>query len=183
MKNKANYFQILSIFFIVSMIIAGCHRDSLTDKSIQISPKNGFATTYTFENGVWTFPKVDDGIDKELHLTGTFPSQQEFYKLMVMVDFYEDVQAESLPLVVTTTSPDGNSMQSTNVLMEFTDEETVTELGEENAKKLQRATKIIYPSKQFPDEGSYRFTVYSKYTKMSLNGIKSLTIAAQKVEK
>ena len=183
MKNKANYFQILSIFFIVSMIIAGCHRDSLTDKSIQISPKNGFATTYTFENGVWTFPKVDDGIDKELHLTGTFPSQQEFYKLMVMVDFYEDVQAESLPLVITTTSPDGNSMQSTNVLMEFTDEETVTELGEENAKKLQRVTKIIYPSKQFPDEGSYRFTVYSKYTKMSLNGIKSLTIAAQKVEK
>ena len=183
MKNKAIYFQIFSIFFIFSMIIAGCHRDTLTDKDIQISPKNGFATTYSFDNGVWTFPKVDDGIDKELHLTGTFPNTQDFYKLMVMVDFYDDVQAKSLPLVITTTSPDGNSMQSTNVLMEFNDEETVTELGEENARKLHRATKLVYPSKQFPEEGAYRFTVYSKYSKMSLSGVKSLTIAAQKVEK
>ena len=74
-------------------------------------------------------------------------------------------------------------MQSTSVLVEFNDEETVTDLGEENARKLQRAAKIIYPSKQFPDEGVYRFTVYSKYSKMSLNGVKSLTIAAQKIEK
>ena len=183
MKNKTTHFQILSIFFILSMIFAGCHQDSLTDKEIQISPKNGFATTYTFENSVWTFPKVDDGIDKELHLTGTFPNPQDFYKLMVIVDFYADVQANALPLVVTTTSPDGNSMQSTSVLVEFNDEETVTDLGEENARKLHRATKIIYPSKQFPDEGTYRFTVYSKYSKISLNGVKSLTIAAQKVEK
>ena len=183
MKNKATYFQILSIFFILSTIVVGCHRDTLTDKDIQISPKNGFATTYTFENGVWTFPKVDDGIDKELHLTGLFPNQQDFYKLMVIVDFYEDVQAKSLPLVVTTVSPDGNSTQSTNVLIEFTDEETVTDLGEENGRKLHRATKIIYPSKQFPDEGAYQFTIYSKYSKMSMNGLKSLTIAAQKVEK
>lgn len=183
MKNKVTYFQILSIFFILSMIIVGCHRDTLTDKDIQISPKNGFATTYTFENGVWTFPKVDDGIDKELHLTGTFPNQQDFYKLMVIVDFYKDVQAKSLPLVVTTTSPDGNSMQSTSVLVEFNDEETVMELGQDNARNLLRATKIVYPSKQFPDEGAYQFTVYSKYSKMSLDGVKSLTIAAQKVEK
>lgn len=183
MKNKANFSQILSIFFILSMIIVGCHRDNLTDKEIQISPKNGFATTYAFENGVWTFPKVDDGIDKELHLTGMFPDQQDFYKLMVIVDFYADVQSKSLPLVITTISPDGNSMQSTSVLVEFNDEETVTDLGDENDRKLQRATKIIYPSKQFPDEGTYRFTVYSKYSKISLEGVKSLTIVAQKVEK
>lgn len=183
MKNKATYFQFLSILFIFSMIFVACHRDSLTDKDIQISPKNGFAATHAFENGVWTFPKVDDGIDKELHLTGTFPNPQDFYKLMIVVDFYKDVQTKSLPLVITTTSPDGNSMQSTNVLIEFNDDETVTELGEENAKKLLRATKVIYPSKQFPDEGTYQFTVYSKYSKMSLNGVKSLTIAAQKVDK
>lgn len=183
MKNIATQFRFLSILFIFSLILSGCHRDTLTDVEIQINPKNGFASTHTFENGVWTFPKVDDGIDKELHLSGTFPNTQEFYKLMVIVDFYKDVQAGALPLVITTTSPDGNSMQSTSVLVEFNDEETVTELGEDNAKKLLRATKVIYPSKQFPDEGEYSFTVYSKYSKISLEGIKSLTIAAQKVEK
>ena len=183
MKNKATKFQILSIFFIFSMIIAGCHHDSLTDKDIQISSKNGFVATQTFENGVWSFPKVDDGIDKELHLKGTFPVPQEFYKLSVHVDFYDDIDAESLPLVITTISPDGNSMQSTNTLIEFNDDETVMDLGEENGKKLQRATKVIYPSKQFAEEGTYYFTVYSKYSKMSLNGIKSLTISAQKIEK
>lgn len=183
MKNKATKFQILSILFIFSMIMAGCHHDSLTEKDIQIRPKNGFATTHTFENGVWTFPKVDDGIDKELHLTGTFPNPQDFYKLSVHIDFYDDIEAETLPLVVTTTSPDGNSMQSTNTLIEFTDEETVTDLGEENGKKLQRATKVIYPSKQFAEEGTYHFTIYSKYSKMSLRGVKSLTISAQKIEK
>ena len=183
MKNKATYFQFLSIFFILSIIVAGCHRDTLTEKDIKISPKNGFAVTHTFENGVWTFPKVDDGIDKELHLTGTFPNPQDFYKLSIHVDFYDDIEAESLPLVITTTSPDGNSMQSTNTLIEFYDEETVTVLGDENGKKLQRATKVVYPTKQFGEEGAYSFTVYSKYSKMSLRGIKSMTISAQKVEK
>ena len=183
MKNKAIYLKFLSIFFIFSMIIAGCHQDTLTDKEIQINPKNGFAATYTFENSVWTFPKMDDGIDKELHLTGTFPSPQDFYRLSVHVDFYNDIETETLPLVITTTSPDGNSMQSTNTLIEFNDVETVTDLGEENGKKLQRATKVIYPTKQFGEEGTYHFTIYSKYPKMSLNGIKSLTISAQKVEK
>jgi hypothetical protein len=74
-------------------------------------------------------------------------------------------------------------MQSTNVLVEFNDEETVTELGEESGRKLLRATKVIYPSKQFSEEGMYSFTVYSKYSKISLQGVNSLTIAAQKVEK
>lgn len=183
MKNIRTFVSFLTIALIFSVITVDCHRDTLTEKDIKVNPKNGFAVTHTFENGIWTFPKVDDGIDKELHLTGTFPNPQEFYKLMVIVDFYGDVQAKSLPLVITTTSPDGNSMQSTNVLVEFNDEETVTELGEENAKKLLRATKVIYPSKQFAEEGTYHFTVYSKYSKMSLQGVKSLTIAAQKVEK
>ena len=183
MKNIATYFRFFSILFIFSLILVGCHRDSLTDKDIQINPKNGFAAIHTFENGAWTFPKVDDGIDKELHLTGAFPAPQEFYALSLCVDFYSTVEAESLPLVVTTTTPDGNSSQSTNVLIEFNDEETVTDLGEENGRPLKRATKVIYPSKQFADEGSYQFTVYSKYPKMSLNGVKSLAIIAQKVEK
>ena len=183
MKNNAIYFLILSILFIFSVICVRCHRDSITDKDIQINPKNGFVASHVFENGAWTFPKVDDGIDKELYLTGKFPNPQDFYRLSVHVDFYNDIESETLPLVITTTSPDGNSTQSTNTLIEFNDEETVTDLGEENGKKLQRATKVIYPTKQFGEEGTYQFTVYSKYPKMSLNGVKSLTITAQKVEK
>ena len=183
MKNIRTFVSFFTIALILSMITVGCHQDTLTEKDIKISPKNGFAVTHTFENGVWTFPKVDDGIDKELHLTGTFPNPQDFYKLSIHADFYDDIEAESLPLVVTTTSPDGNSMQSTNTLIEFNDEETVTDLGEDNGKKLHRATKVIYPTKQFGEEGTYSFTIYSKYSKMSLKGIKSLTISAQKVEK
>ena len=183
MKNKKTFLPFLIIFLIFSIITIGCHHDTLTEKEIKINPKNGFAVTHTFENGVWTFPKVDDGIDKELHLTGTFPNPQDFYKLSVHADFYDDIETESLPLVITTTSPDGNSMQSTNTLIEFNDEETVMDLGVENGKTLRRATKAIYPSKQFGEEGAYHFTVYSKYSKISLKGIKSLTISAQKVEK
>ena len=183
MKNIATLCKFSSILLILSLIFAGCHHDTLTDVEIQISPKNGFAVTHTFENGVWTFPKIDDGIDKELLLSGTFPNTQDFYKLTVHVDFYDDIQANALPLDITTTSPDGNSMQSTSVLVEFKDGEDITSLGVENGRKLFRATKIIYPSKQFTDKGAYSFTVYSKYSKMSLKGIKSLTIAAQKVEK
>ena len=183
MKNRRTFVFFLIIILIISMINTGCHRDTLTEKNIKIHPKNGFAITHTFDNGVWTFPKVEDGIDKELHLSGTFPNPQDFYKLSIHADYYGDIEAASLPLVVTTTSPDGNSMQSANVLIEFNDEETVTDLDEENGKKLQRATKVIYPSKQFGEEGMYRFTVYSKYSKMSLKGIKSLTISAQKIDK
>lgn len=183
MKNIKTFVSFLTISLVISALIIGCHPDTLNEKDIRINPKNGFTATHTFENGVWSFPKVDDGIDKELHLTGTFPAPQEFYKLSVHVDFYDDIDAESLPLVITTISPDGNSMQSTNTLIEFNDEETVTDLGEENGKKLKRATKLIYPSKQFAEEGAYNFTVYSKYPKITLNGIKSLTIAAQKIDK
>lgn len=183
MKNKALNFLFLSILFVSSMICVGCHHDSFTDKDIQVDPKNGFVAAHVFENGAWTFPKVDDGIDKELHLAGTFPNSSDFYKLTLFVDFYDVIETETLPLVVTTTSPDGNSSQSANVLIEFNDEETVTDLGDENGRCLKRAHKVIYPSKLFAEEGAYQFTVYSKYPKMSLNGVKSLTITAQKVEK
>lgn len=183
MKNKSTFLQILSILFVISVIVIGCKRDSLNDTDIKINPKDGFCITHSFENNEWTFPKIDDGIDKELHLSGTFPNQQDFYKLSVIVDFYEDIPTETLPLVITTTSPDGNSMQSTSVLVEFTDEETVTELSKENGRVLKRSNKIIYPSKQFSEEGAYQFTIYSKYSKMSLPGVKSLRVVAQKVDK
>lgn len=183
MKNFATFLQTSIILLLVSMMAFSCQRDSLNGKDFKINPKNGFVATHVFENGAWTFPKVDDGIDKELHLTGIFPNTQDFYKLTLWVDFYEGIEAETLPLVVTTTTPDGNSSQSTNVLIEFNDEETITNLGDENGRSLKRACKMIYPSKQFAEEGAYQFTVYSKYPKMSLNGVKSLMITAQKVEK
>ncbi len=183
MKNIRTFVSFLIISLVLSVIAVGCHREAMTEKDIKINPKTGFAVTHTFENGVWTFPKVDDGIDKELHLKGAFPNPQDFYKLSIHVDFYDNIETESLPLVITTTSPDGNSMQSANTLVEFYDEERVTDLGEENGRKLRRATKVIYPSKQFAEEGTYNFTVYSKYSKMSLRGVKSLTISAQKIEK
>lgn len=183
MKNISTFLQISLILLIVSLITFGCQRSTINDKDFKINPKDGFSVTHLFENGIWTFPKVDDGIDKELHLTGTFPNTKDFYKLSLYVDFYDNIGTETLPMVVTTTSPDGNSSQSTNVLIEFNDEETLVDLGEENGRLLKRAYKVVYPSKQFPEEGAYQFTVYSKYSKMSLPGVKSLTIVAQNVEK
>jgi len=183
MKNRVHVLQFFCILFISNILLVSCHHDVLKDTHISVKPKDGFSDTHVFENAVWTFPKVDDGIDKEIHFKGTFPDVEESYKLTVNVDFYDDIEVESVPFVITTTSPDGNSVQSTNVTMEFTDDETVTDLAEENGRVLKRATKLIYPSKEFREEGTYTFTVYSKYPKMSLHGIKSVTIAGQKTEK
>lgn len=175
-QKRIPVFQFLFSFLLISALFISCKPKQ--EENVVINPPQ------QFENNTWTFKKIDKGNDVELDKTLTFEAQiddiESFYDVSIAFEYFSDIPVQSLPLVLTTQTADGRSSQSINVLLEFDDKESVKELSSENGKKVMQYTKIIYPQKKFPQSGKYNFIVYSKYDKISLPGVKSLTIKAVK---
>lgn len=187
MKNSAKKYLILPILFLTICFTTNSCKNDPTEqakKELQVKPSEGFCTTHEFPNATWTFdkknlPNGDIELDKSLIMKGTFPNPEDYYDLTLIVDYYESVPIKRLPLDFTTITPDGKSRQSRSVEVVFnTDSAKVIE--EANAKKLKRFVQVIYPQKNYPEKGEFTFEIYSKYTKISLDGIKAISIKALK---
>lgn len=176
----------IAMILLAGIILFSCKKEKdasvMAKEELIVSEEEGFCATQTFENNTWTFgkkvlPNGDIMLDKSLRIKGNLPDCTKRYDLTLIVDFYPEIECETLPLDITTITPDGNSKQSTSLKVDFNDKELVKEIEQtESERAYKRYSKVLYPQKKFTASGDYTFDIYSKYTKVSLSGIKSISI-------
>lgn len=181
-KIFINIFSLLAINFIFSLLCISCNHKSDKDEAF----KNKITQpVQQFENNTWTFKKnvvadtatgiIDTLIDKTLVFYGDITETDCNYDVSIDFDFLSGViPTNELPLVFQTTSPNGHDSQSREILIKTNDKPAV--IGNESGSTIKRVTKMLYKNKSFREKGKWKFTVYSRYSKFSLPGVKSLAV-------
>lgn len=173
-------YPFLSIIFCISILFSACRHEPTPQSELKVKPKEGICLTQEFENNIWRFPLVDDAPDKTIVFKASVPDPDALYKVSLLVDYFTDIATDNLHLSITTITPDGNSSWNSNIALLFHEDKDAKEIGNENGKKINRITKELYNSRKMDETGEYTFEIYSSYTKMSLYGIKSISLKVEK---
>lgn len=173
-------YSLISIVFCISLLFSACHHESTPQSELKVKPKDGVCLTKEFENNIWRFPLVGDVPDKTIVFKASVPDPDALYKVSLFVDYFTDIATDNLHLSITTITPDGHSSWNSNIALLFHDDKDAKEIGNVNGKKINRITKELYNSRKMDESGEYTFEVYSSYTKMSLYGIKSISLKVEK---
>lgn len=180
--------HLLALCLLACICLISCKKEKspaeIAQQELTVKKENGFCATHEFENDIWAFPKkqLDNGdvtILKNILIKGDLPDNEDHYDLTLIIDFLPTIETEVLPLDITTISPDGNSRQSISLKVDFVDNQLVKEIKLPDGRMGKRYTKVLYPQKKFTEKGTYTFDIYSKYTKLSLPGIHSISVKLQ----
>jgi len=155
-NNGIIYFFIL---LISSSIIISC---SLGNKEKVIMEK-----TLTFKNNNWDFPH------QTVNFTEEIPETNAPCKIVLELNHEVGLEPTTLPVTVTITSPEG-SETSKRAVFNF-------------VKNINDSITscIAFKEKYFTTSGEYKFSLYRKYSKYDLYGVKSITVKViqQPIEK
>lgn len=180
-----NKFYLFTISLLICLAFVSCkkEKDPVTEakKELVVEKDEGFCATHDFPNNTWTFPKKelkngDITIDKTLSIKGILPDCSKRYDLFLIIDFLPNIETNTLPIDFTTITPKGTSKQSCSLKVDFNDKERVKDINLPDGSACKRYSYAIYNQKKFTENGEYTFDLYSKYSKLSLYGIKSIHI-------
>lgn len=178
-----NRFHLIAILLVCGLTFAGCHKQkdpvTLAKKELTVEKDEGFCASHDFPNNTWTFPKKelkngDIMIDKHIKIKGLIPDHQKTYDLSVIVDFLPEIDSQVIPIELATISPDGKSKQTCTMKIDFSENKLVKDVTLPDGTNCKRYSKTIYSQKKFPASGEYTFDIYSKHSKLTLYGIKSI---------
>lgn len=179
-RNSFAILLVLSVIFLFS----ACHNDkNPSQEGISIKASEGICLTHTFENNEWRFPVHEGIVDKTITFQGELPDPNANYKATIFVDFLPNIAIRDLHLTVTTTAPDGNTSWSKKVTIPFHVAEQSTTIHTDDGTSFQRFEKELYSDRTMSAQGAYSFEIYSSYAKLSLQGIKSISIKLEKDER
>ncbi len=196
MEKSAKFLKFSLIILVISSLLLSCHKKGnksseakTPEQEISVTPENGFSATHDFPNNTFVptkefLPNNDILLHKEILLQGKVPDATSLYEVTIFVDYYNDVEIDYLPLVITAISPDSTSKRTQQYKVNFRENKNDKTLADENGRKLLRHSKVVFPSMAFSTEGKATFKVELNppMAKFSFTGIKAITMKAEKVK-